>query len=204
MTGAIADCERILDGLLAQPANAVTSLAFVGAAALVWRAERRGVAAALAATGIGSFLFHGPMPPGSQWAHDASLAWLLISVGLSDSRWERFGGWPALGGVGALLAVAPVTGDAAAGLAAAAAIGSTLWHRRTPRTWLALAVLGLGALVGRLSASDAPWCNPDTLLQGHSFWHLAAAAAMVVWARHDRTVPDRFEIEPERAEDALP
>lgn len=185
MTGAIADCERILDGFLAQPANAVTSLGFVGAAGLVWRTRHRGVAAALAATGIGSFLFHGPMWPGSQWAHDVSLAWLLVSVGVSGTRWQRYGGLPALGAVGLLLGVVPVAGDAAAGLAAAGAIGSALWRRRSGRTWLALGVLGLGAAVGRLSATDGPWCNPDTLLQGHSFWHLAAATAVILWATEE-------------------
>lgn len=185
MTGAIADCERILEGFLAQPANAVTSLGFVGASALVWRAKHRGVAAALAATGLGSFLFHGPMWPGSQWAHDVSLAWLLVSVGVSGTRWERLGGWPAVGAVGLLLGAAPLAGDATAGLAAAGAIGSALWRRRSGRTWLALGVLSLGAVVGRMTATGARWCNPDTLLQGHSFWHLAAAAAVVLWATEE-------------------
>lgn len=195
MTGAIADCERVLDGFLAQPANAITSLGFVGAATVVWRSGRRGVATALAATGIGSFLFHGPMPPGSQWAHDVSLAWLLVSVGLSESRWERYGGWPALGGMGVLIGVAPVTGDAAAAVAAAGAIGSAVWRRPQPRTWLALGVLGVGAVVGRLSATNGPWCSPDTVLQGHSFWHLAAATAVVLWATEPRRPLDRVSDE---------
>lgn len=189
MTGAIADCERIVEGFLAQPANAVTSLGFVAAAPLVWRTGRRGVATALAATGVGSFLFHGPMWPGSQWAHDVSLAWLLVSVGVAGTRWERMGSWPALGGAGLLLATVPAAGSTTAGLVAAGAIGSVLWRKRNRRTWLAFGVLGLGAIVGRLSATGARWCNPDTLLQGHSFWHLAAASAVVMWARHDGPVP---------------
>ncbi|MFP3913821.1 MAG: hypothetical protein ACLFWM_03030 [Actinomycetota bacterium] len=183
MTGAVADCERILEGFLAQPANAVTSLSFLGAAPLVWRSGKRGTAAALAATGIGSFLFHGPMPPGSQWAHDASLAWLLVAVGVAETRWEKVGGWPALAATGAVVAVLPDSADPLAGLTAAAAIASVLWRRRNRRTWLALGLLGLGAAVGRLSATGGPWCNPDTLLQGHSFWHLAAATSIVLWSR---------------------
>lgn len=193
MTGAIADCERIVEGFLAQPANAVTSLGFVATAPLVWRAGQRGVATALAATGVGSFLFHGPMWPGSQWAHDVSLAWLLVSVGVSGTRFERMGGWPALGGVGVLLATVPAAASSTAGLVAAGAIGSVLWRRRNRRTWLALGVLGLGAVVGRLSATGARWCNPDTLLQGHSFWHLAAAAAVAMWALDDGPVPTGFD-----------
>lgn len=188
VTGAIADCERILEGFLAQPTNSLTALGLVGVAPLVWRSGRRGVAAAVAATGIGSFLFHGPMPPGSQWAHDASLAWLLLSVGLEGTRWERYGGLPALAGTGALVGVVPVAADPLAAAAAAAAIGSAVWRHRTRRTWLALGVLGLGAVVGRLSATNGPWCNPDTLLQGHGFWHLSAATAVVLWARERRNL----------------
>lgn len=189
MTGAIADCERIVEGFLAQPANAVTSLGFAAAAPLVWRAGPRGVATALAATGVGSLLFHGPMWPGSQWAHDVSLAWLLVSVGVSGTRWESMGGWPALGGVGVLLATVPAAGSPTAGLVAAGAIGSVLWRKRNRRTWLALGVLALGAVVGRLSATGKPLCNPDALLQGHSFWHLAAASSVAMWAMHDGPVP---------------
>ncbi len=133
---------------------------------------------------MGSFLFHGPMWPGSQWAHDVSLAWLLVSVG-----GERMGGWPALGGMGILLATVPTAGSSIAGLVAAGAIGSVVWRKRNRRTWLALGVLGLGAAVGRLSATGARWCNPDTLLQGHSFWHLAAASAVAMWAMDDGPVP---------------
>lgn len=182
VTGAVADCERILDGFLAQPSNALTSLGFIGAGALVWQTRHRHVAAALAATGAGSFLFHGPMPPGSQWAHDASLAWLLVSVGLSDSTFRRFGGWQAAAVIGVALAVVPWAADGLAAAAAAGTIGAVLWRRRTRRTLAALGLLGLGAVVGRLSATGGPWCNPDTLLQGHALWHLAAAGAVVLWA----------------------
>lgn len=183
MTGAFLDCERILDGFLAQPTNALTSLAFVGVGAVVWRRpERRWIAAALLATGVGSFLFHGPMPPGAQWAHDVSLAWLLVAVGAFATRWAAWAGWPALLGIGATLWVVPAVADPLAGIGAVLAIGGILWRRRTPRTWFALGLLGLGAVVGRMSSSEGPWCNPDTLFQGHGFWHLAAASAVVIWA----------------------
>ena len=160
MTGAIADCERVIDGLLGQPANSLSALAFVGTAPILWRFGHRHVAAALAATGLGSFLFHGPMPPGSQWAHDVSLAWLLVAVGLADTEWQRFAGWPSAAGIGIALAIVPVAGDGLAAAAAAVAIGAILWRSRTRRTMVALGLLGLGALVGRLSATDGPWCRP--------------------------------------------
>jgi hypothetical protein len=68
------DCEALHDGLLSQPANSVTSLAYVAVAAYVLR---RGAppapALALALVGVGSVLYHGPMPPGAEAVHDASL-----------------------------------------------------------------------------------------------------------------------------------
>jgi len=60
------DCEAIRDAVLGQPANSLSSLAYVaGAAVILRRGGPRGPALALAAVGIGSFLYHGPMPPGA-------------------------------------------------------------------------------------------------------------------------------------------
>ncbi len=181
MTGAIADCERILQGFWGQPANSVTTVAFVIGAVLVLRSGLVWPGWALAATGIGSFVFHGPMPPGAEWAHDVTLAWLLVVAGAHRSRWERWSTWPALAVIGALLALVPDAAKPLAVVAAAAAIVAILRRFPTPSTWGALALLGVGAAVGRLSASGGPWCNPDTLLQGHAFWHLTAAAATTWW-----------------------
>ena len=63
-----ADCEALRDGLLAQPVNSLSSLAYVAAAiVLVRRQPRHRVPAlALAAVGVGSFLYHGPMPDGAE------------------------------------------------------------------------------------------------------------------------------------------
>jgi hypothetical protein len=74
------DCERIMDGALAQPVLAVTSLAYVaiGVAVLVW-AMRIGAAlagaagVALVAVGVGSFAFHGPQPSWAEFAHNAPI-----------------------------------------------------------------------------------------------------------------------------------
>ncbi|MGH8911599.1 MAG: hypothetical protein ACRDVD_03730 [Acidimicrobiia bacterium] len=183
MTGAIADCERILDGFLGQPVNALTSLAFIGAGVLVAvRSRRVWLATALMAVGIGSFLFHGPMPAGAQWAHDVSVAWLLVVAGTSTSRWERLGRWPALMALGMLMWLMPVAADPVAALASVIAVGAILWRNRTARTWVAIGFLTVGAIVGSLSSTNGPWCNPVALLQGHGFWHVAAATAVAVWA----------------------
>ncbi|HLU30579.1 MAG TPA: hypothetical protein VK088_02375, partial [Acidimicrobiia bacterium] len=175
--------------LLGQPANSLSTLAFMAAAPLVWRRGHRHVASALAATGAGSFLFHGPMVPGSEWAHDVSLVWLLVTVGVAGSRWEQAGGWPALGALGVTIAAFPALGDPLGALAGAGAIGSVLVRQRTRRSWAALVLLGLGALVGRMSATGGPWCRPETLMQGHAFWHLAAAASVILWVTQTTEKP---------------
>jgi hypothetical protein len=84
------DCERIGQGLLAQPANTLSSLAYVLAGVLLLRrslAGRSGArmmpmvyAVAVIGVGIGSAAFHGPMPAGARFAHDLSIAAVLAFV----------------------------------------------------------------------------------------------------------------------------
>lgn len=186
MTGAIADCERVIHAFWGQPVNTITTLAFVGSGVIVWRrTDRRWLAAALAATGIGSFVFHGPMPPGAQWMHDVTLAWLLAVAGGRGTAIERWTTWPALAALGVGFAVVPASADITAVGASVAAIGSILLRDRSPRTIGAMALLAGSAIVGRLSATGGPLCNPDSLLQGHGLWHVGAAAAVALWATSD-------------------
>ncbi|HSM45557.1 MAG TPA: hypothetical protein VK969_11125 [Acidimicrobiia bacterium] len=183
ITGAVADCERVLDGFWGQPVNAVTALVF--AVAGTWlirsRPDRLVVGLALIGVGVGSFLFHGPMPPGSQWAHDVTLGWLLAVVGLTALDRPRLV-WPALGVLGVAIALAPGWADplAAAGtvFVLAAFLSRPGWRSAVP----AMLLLGFAAIVGRLSATGGPLCRPESLLQGHAFWHLAAAIAVTWWA----------------------
>ncbi|MBY5163778.1 hypothetical protein [Salsipaludibacter albus] len=181
------DCERLVEGFLGQPVNALTSLAFVVAGLVVLvRTRRAWLAAALVSTGVGSVLSHGPMPPGSAWAHDVSLTWLLVVAGASGTPVERWSTWPALAAIGLAVAVVPTAAVPLAVVAAVGALGAILWRDRSPRTLAALALLATGAAVGRLAAAGV-LCDPDSLLQGHGVWHLAAATAVAVWAtgQHD-------------------
>ena len=74
------DCEALRDGLLGQPINGLSSLAYVLAGAAVARNRGpAGPAAALAAVGLGSLLYHGPMPPMAELAHDVSVVALLVA-----------------------------------------------------------------------------------------------------------------------------
>jgi hypothetical protein len=90
------DCEAIRPGLVGQPANTVSSLAFVAAAVPIARAARRrgrpawtAVAVATAVEGLGSVAYHGP---GGRWArrlHDGGLVALVAAVGVAVGREGR-------------------------------------------------------------------------------------------------------------------
>lgn len=180
--GAAADCERILPGFFGQPVNTVTCLGFLIGATVVWR--RRAdlpTALLLAGVGLGSIAFHGPMFPGAEYLHDVTIVWALIWIVL----WEygRVSWWPAAFLVGAAVSATPALADPGQGLLAAAVVISQL--RRPTRGRLAiLAVAAVGAIVGRLAATGGPLCFPDSVWQGHGFWHLSAAAALTGWGLH--------------------
>src|SRR5687767_11447029 len=140
------DCEALREGLIAQPANSWSSLAFVVAA--VWLARRsravepprRALAVAYAATvaanGVGSWLFHGPGTTVGKWLHDGAIV--------------------------AAVAVTVVTIPA----------GVREWRSvragRRPPPWVGAGVfavlLATGVVVNALSRTGAAWCRPDAVL----------------------------------------
>jgi hypothetical protein len=82
------DCEALRDTVLGQPANSLSSLAYVVAAAVVLRrAGPRGPALALAAVGVGSFLYHGPMPPAADAVHNGAIVALVVLT--AAAVWRR-------------------------------------------------------------------------------------------------------------------
>jgi len=181
--GAAADCETIGPGFLGQPVNALATLAFVAAGVIVLRRPRlRWVGVALIGTGIGSFLFHGPMPPGSEWAHDVTLAWLIAVVAGLGTRWERLSQLPALIALGILFALFPLVADPAAIGLTVLAVASLLIQNRSLTSIGPLVLLGAMAIFGRLGATGGPLCDPGSPFQTHAVWHLGAAAAVTWWA----------------------
>lgn len=152
------------------------------------RDQRRSLGVALAAVGVGSVLFHGPGGPLAGWVHDVTVVMVPVTVALV-----------ALGGAkvirrmtGIIVGTFIVTGVAAAALPAtpmlivvivAATAAVTVAVREGLRIgWsqaiLALAVLGVGGVVEALSGTGGPWCDPESLLQGHALWHLTVAVAI--------------------------
>ena len=66
------DCELLREGLLAQPVNSISALAFVAAAVVLWP-QRRDAAGLVGATGLCSLWFHAAPGGAASWAHDISL-----------------------------------------------------------------------------------------------------------------------------------
>lgn len=72
------DCEALHDGWLGQPVN---SLAYVAAAVYVLRSGGPALpAVALGAVGVGSVLYHGPMPASAEAVHDGSILALTAAM----------------------------------------------------------------------------------------------------------------------------
>ncbi len=192
------DCERLLGGFVSQPANAISSLAFVGAGIAVLLVARRrnasgaashSLAASLTLTGLGSAAFHGPGGPLAEWAHDSSLLWLLFLVLMVElGRRSAAGGIRpttavASAAVAGTLALLPGVAMPTAGITAAAVVFLSLdvRRRRVSRVQANLpapALLAGGVLIFLLSRTGRPLCAPDTLLQGHAAWHILAAAGI--------------------------
>ena len=156
------DCERLHDGLIAQPVNTASALAYVAVGAwLLGRGLRagaggsagRGQAAfgvAVAAAGIGSVDYHGPGSPAARLLHDGGLyavvglvAWREVTRRAGRAR------------------LTPRGRRAYLAALAAAAAGLACW-------W-----------VGRTAS---PLCDPDSPFQAHAAWHLLGATALACWA----------------------
>jgi hypothetical protein len=146
---AASDCERVRPGLVAQPANTASSLAFCVSGGWIWARSAttntpqgwRAVAAAAVAVGLGSAAYHGP---GGRWGrvvHDASNVLLGATV------------------AGTLAAAGQPTRPALRYLSGLGAVA--------------------GLLVHRFSRTGRRLCRPDRALQGHAAWHLLAAASLV-------------------------
>lgn len=194
------DCEAIGTGVLAQPVNAISSLAYVAVGLWVLAGSRRRrarstlerpFALAMIGVGVGSFLFHGPMPPAARWLHDMSIVALLVVLvaGIVASLAHR----PARGVVPTVVlvvaaiitALLPEAGILIAFGLVVVLIGSEAWRRLgrdspPPPGWLmrsGLLVIAATALQ-LLGRSGGPLCDPSSWYQGHAAWHVLTALAL--------------------------
>jgi hypothetical protein len=210
------DCEALRPGPLAQPVNALTSLAYLAAGVDVLAREARHpelphlsplFGALLVTNGLGGLAFHGPGNRSAKWLHDVALVGTLAFIALHDAallmrapgRHELAGTVLAVIGLGAVFGVRPhgsTTAATGAGVTAAGlelAVLATSTGREDPRLRRArrraAGFLGAAAAVNLLSRTGGPLCRPNALVQGHGVWHILTAAALRAWARP--FVPDR-------------
>ncbi|HMJ75096.1 MAG TPA: hypothetical protein VK507_03940 [Iamia sp.] len=194
---ATGDCERCRPGPVAQPVNTLSSLAFVAAGVPLVRGRRpvtRALGWAAVATGLGSVAYHGPGTAAGRYVHDASLIALLGLMALDDGG--RTAGRtpppvslavvPVLAAVGALPPLTDVAQPVAGALAVTAGVARAARRgvEDGPAPLVGSVVLGAGVLLHALGRTGGPLCAPDSPLQPHAAWHLAAAAAVLL--RHAR------------------
>jgi hypothetical protein len=196
-------CEQYRVGFFGEPANAVTSLAFVAAAVGILLSHRHSgarrdtpvrdrqtvvFAALVAGTGVGSFIQHGPHPDWQAYAHDLPLAAVLIFVATdaaSDlTERELSPAWwlvPVVAMVPAAASGATASTMLQAAMATAAIGLNLVRARRRPalrRTLIAaLVTAAVGAAIGALT-DRTPLCRADSPVQGHAVWHVLAATAL--------------------------
>jgi hypothetical protein len=214
------DCEAFTDGWLLQPVNAFSSLVFsvAGIVIMGWayrvegheRRLRTIFGLAMAATGLGSFLFHGFDSSVAQFLHDITFLvtiWILSVINVSElRRWSRPVGWGIVGIGTALFAITLVIGPFATNILAvvvtAALVGSDIvLHRngaaRNVWYWTALTAMVFAIAAFVVGRSSGPLCDPDSLLQGHAAWHVLSAFSVTAYfvatseARTHRTANSR-------------
>ena len=199
-------CERTGPGYWAEPVNALTNVAFLAAAAVMWRCTvglplGRVLSAILFAIGVGSWLFHTHATAWAAVADTTPIAFFVLVYVYAANR--TFWDWPRwLSALGAACAV-PWTMTLAPAFAAIPflAISAFYWPvpalillyavllgRRAPATARGMAA-GAALLVVSLTlrSLDGALCA-ELPLGTHFAWHLLNAAMLgwmiEVWRRH--------------------
>lgn len=202
------DCEELGEGWLVQPVNALSSFSYVVVglavvAAMVFRPVDRVrtvvYAACVAAIGIGSVMFHGPQPTGSQLAHDLPIlltAWFVVvqDARLVTDRVRRDLLWFVIGAAVATVAAAieigtvpPLTGAAVAVILVLEIVIARRGlrpRRDTSGRRMVAIVIGVAVLAAAswiLGRSDSPLCDPDDVVQLHGVWHLLSGGVFGLW-----------------------
>ena len=196
-----ADCEIVGGGWLVQPINAWSSLAYaaVGMALIASTSQaprsdrtlRVAFGVLMVATGIGSFLYHGPQPAAAGFAHDITflaMLWFLILMNPASAYGvSRRHAWIALASVTAaasgVLIASPGSTNVLTAISIVALVTSDLLLHRIGGIngrWYAAALLLFGAslVFNLLGRSGTATCDPDTLIQFHALWHVLSAAAL--------------------------
>lgn len=170
---------------------------------------------AVASNAVGGLVFHGWQTAGARWVHDVAILSVLVFIAAFGMarRTDRGTGWTmrafgaSLGGLALLLAVLPSATYVVFGLVGlVAAVGEFLEVRRElpeirrqgitaeRRALLgAVAAIALGATAFFIGRTGGPLCDPSSSMQWHAVWHVAAAAAMALYAA-GRIAPARERV----------
>ncbi len=209
------DCESVGDSLLAQPVNALSSLAFsvMGVFILAtlsrWEGRERtnrvifGIL--MIGTGIGSFLFHGPQGPASHFLHDVTFLLTVFAVALMNVAavvaWTEQRTLATLGVVGlvlsALLIIWPLSTNAIAGFVVLTLVSVDVAMHRSGVTrtgwWVAsIITMGVALVFFMLGGTGGPLCDSSSLFQGHALWHILSGGAL--WIYFEATAAARTGI----------
>jgi len=198
---AASDCECIHEGLITQPVNTATSLAYVVAGvALAGRARRVGggafagpVAGALVLNGVGSVAYHGPGGRSGKWLHDTGLVAMTATLAVAGVArvfgWEhrrvRVADAAVIAAGGAVLALRPGSELAIVAPLGVVAVGHELIRPSRhggARRLLGGLLLAAGAVVQARSRTGQPWCRPEGPFHGHGLWHVLSAAGLYLVA----------------------
>ncbi|MDP8981533.1 MAG: ceramidase [Acidobacteriota bacterium] len=173
-------CEAVRTGLIAQPANTWSSLAFVFVGAwILARSPMKVYGAATIAIGLGSAFYHASLTFVGQVA-DIFGMYLLVTFMLVFRVGRWFG--PLYIALNLALLAAQVAFPQSRRYLFAAVIAGVLIletrARGIERKWLywALAAMSAGFLLWTLDITHS-LCDPQSLLQGHAFWHVLGAVA---------------------------
>jgi hypothetical protein len=202
---AASDCELIRSGLIAQPINTGTSVAYGVAGVLIVRGRRRFhldrsaivFGSLVALESVGSVAFHAFTNPPGRWLHDTALVGGLGFVaGHQVARLlHRPAGPPAtyvgvgafgLGGI-VLVWWTDATNVLVAVLVVIALTARGLERVRAPRpfsrrTTSLLALSGVTVAAFLLGRTGSPACRPRSWFQFHGLWHVLTAAVAAAWA----------------------
>jgi len=195
------DCEFVESGLLVQPANAVSSLAYslIGAAIVVWafrvsghnRVVRIAFGVLMVATGVGSVMFHGPQGWGSQFLHDITFLTALLFLAVFNltaarsknaaASWVYFIAGAVVLAVS--LVVSPGVTNALMIAVVVALVASDVALFRQSVRWTKWYVTGLVASAAAVSMfvlgrTGGILCDPSSTFQGHAVWHVLGAVAL--------------------------
>ncbi len=209
----LGDCEAVREGVLAQPASALSSLAFVAAGLWIIArggTPRRAVTAfgiAVSLEGLGSLAYHGPGGLLAKLAHDLGLiAPSAVLIGVAAGALARShapvlwvaGGLTAISG--AVLVGVQTSTNLLVGMGFLAAAAACAFLLRTPHSHVTrpearllltggvVSVLALAANI--LGRTGGPVCSPASIFQLHAVWHALAAVALTLLARFVFHAPD--------------